>query len=219
MMQRMKEVIKVKERLMVVASLVIIMLTLSGCLVQDDSKTMMGSEEKADVKEKATEITNNFFKYNSYDQDTDSNYNAQGLIDLFKQDVTGDIVTIDPIIGGQYGKSLTTLKEELYAKETLFEAFEAQLDNDKFNYNSYKLTFDSKTIFVDNNIQEYTARYSVQFQVFETINGEKIPTPEGVPEGVTDNGVITFELVNENQGWKIEWIKIDFQEIGNISLN
>lgn len=207
------------KKFIIISTLLIITISLSGCLVKDDSQTIMGAEEKTEIKDKAREITTDFFKYNSYDQSSDSNYNAQELIDIFKQDVTGDIVTIDPIIGGQYGKSLETLKKELNNKETLFEAFEAQLNNEKLNYNSYKLTFDSKTVFQNTDIGEYTTRYNVQFQVFESINGQKVPTPEGVPDGVTDNGVMTFELVNEVDGWKVKWIKIDFREIGQISLN
>lgn len=193
---------------------------LSGCLVQDDSKTMMGSEEKSDVKEKAQEITNDFFKYNTYDSTAENQYSAQELIDLFSQNPSNNPLEIISISGARTTKKpMSQLKEELYNKEALFEAFEAQLSNDKFDYTSYKLTFDYKTIFVDDDIQEYTAHYRVQFQVFESINGEKISTPEGVPDGVTDNGVITFDLVNENRGWKIDKMVIDFQEIGSIELN
>ncbi|MGM0370252.1 MAG: hypothetical protein ACQEP9_07520 [Bacillota bacterium] len=207
-----------QKKLVTISSLLIMMIALAGCLVQDDSMTMMGSEEKSEVKDKAREITDDFFKYNSYDPSTNSEYNAQELIDLFDQSATGDIVTIDPIIGGQYGKGLTDLEAELKHKETLFAAFESQLDNDRFNYNSYKLTFDYESIFNDDEIDGYTAVYRIKFRVFEEINGELIATPTGVPEGVTDNGVIEVHLSNEIDGWKVTWMKVDFQNIGNISL-
>ncbi|MGM0502705.1 MAG: hypothetical protein ACQERJ_09250 [Bacillota bacterium] len=205
-----------QKKILMMLSLLTLVVLVSGCLVQDDSKTMMGSEEKSEVKEKAREITNDFFEYNSYDSTTDNNYSAQNLIELFSSDAAG--IKILSMSGSPTEKSLDELKEELYEKETLFEAFEAQLDNDKFEYNSYKLTFDYETIFVDNEIEEYTAHYRVQFQVFEEINGEKISTPAGVPDGITDNGVITIDLVNENAGWKIDKMEINFQEIGAISL-
>ncbi|MGM0472363.1 MAG: hypothetical protein ACQEQI_08830 [Bacillota bacterium] len=205
-----------KNKIISICIVMLILPLLAGCLVKDQSTSMMSNEDKSEVKTKARQLTDDFFKYNTYDQDTNNSYNAQELLDLFKEDLTGDVVIIDPIMGGDYGKSFATLKSELNRKETLFEAFEAQLTN--LDYDSYKLTFDYEIVFIEDNIDSYTARYSAKFQVFEEIDGEKIPTPSGVPEGVTDNGIITFELTNESRGWKIERMEVDFREIGEISL-
>ena len=205
-----------KGRLGLIVSLLLVTIIMSGCLVQDDSKTLMGKQEKSEVKDKAQEITTNFFDYNSYDSTADNSYSAQDLIDLFNPDASLKILSMRGI---PTEKALEELKGELYEKEALFAAFEAQLDNNKFKYSSYKLTFDYKIVFSDNDIDEYTAAYMVKFQVFEEINGEKISTPAGVPDGVTDNGTIKVHLYNGNQGWKIEWMEINFQELGSVSLN
>ena len=206
------------KKIVVIFSLLILITLLSGCLVKDDSKTIMDDEKKTEVKIEAQEITDNFFEYNSYDSATSNSYNAQDLIDLFDQNVNGDILKIDFIVSGSNSKRLSELKSELQYKERLFEAFESQLSNTDFKYKSYKLYFDYETTFVNDEIDAYNAVYRIKFQVFEEIDGKKIPTPSGIPDGVTDNGVIEVHLHNGANGWKINWMKINFQEIGEISI-
>ena len=206
------------KKIVVIFNLLLLVTLLTGCLVKDDSQTIMDNEKKTEIKIEAQEITDDFFEYNSYDSTTNNSYNAQDLIDLFDQNASGNILKIEFIVSGSQNKSLDQLKSELNYKERLFEAFESQLSNTDFKYKSYKLYFDYETTFVNKQIDAYNAVYRIKFQVFEEIDGKKISTPSGIPDGITDNGIIEVHLNNGSNGWKINWMKINFQEIGEVNL-
>jgi uncharacterized membrane protein len=82
---------------MIVILLLIVSIGVSGCLVVDNS-TVFTSEDKAQTKIEAEELTHDFFSYNEYDS-TSSNpgYEPDELISMFKETTSGDVVTIDPI--------------------------------------------------------------------------------------------------------------------------
>ncbi|GAB6099429.1 hypothetical protein JCM16358_13080 [Halanaerocella petrolearia] len=197
------------KKSVVLSILISISILFTGCLVMDES-TDIGTDDEKKIKLKAKNITANFFSYNEYDSTADNpGYNAEELINLLEDRGKSDILTIDPIIGSDYDKSYDKLAQEVRDQKTIFKA---QVDH------NYKLLFEQPTgepsykgNYNSGDYTSTTAVYDVAFQVFEEYNGKRL---------LTDNGTITFELaVNEDNKWKINYMTINYKELGEVSLN
>ena len=194
------------KQLTLLSSLLIIALIFSGCLIVDRSVSL-SQEDEEEIKIEAADLTDEFFRYNEYDSTAeDPGYRAEKLINMLKE-TRGNILTINPIIGGRYDKSYDKLVTEIKNQEAIFAA--------QADYN-YKLVFEKPngeksyvSYLEEGDYARNSAVYDVAFQVFEEIEGERV---------LTDNGLATFELTYENQKWLISHLTIDYRSLGEIQL-
>ncbi len=202
-----EEEYQLKNKIILLVLLIMISTVITGCLVSDDSTTTMDNQQVEEIDAEVNGVIDDFFKYNQYDPANEeySDYNVERLLALFNEDNNGAVVGINPIIGSVYEKSLKTLKNELEEQKSLFKA-----------QNNYKLLFEDSEgnptyhIFRDKRPGSHAAVYYAKFKVFEEFEGKRL---------LTDNGMIIFELVREAKvGWVIDYMKIDFMELGTVEL-
>ncbi len=195
-----------RNKLILASMVLLISVFLSGCLLVDNSQSLTVEDEE-EIKIDATKLTEDFFSYNEYDSTADnSGYQPEKLIEMIKEQ-RGSVLTINPIIGYQYNKSYTNLVEEIRNQTSIFAAqkeydYKLLFENRKGN-DAYKLLLN------EGNYTDHTATYEVLFQVFEEVEGKRL---------LTDNGIITFELIYENGSWFINHLTIDYRKLGEIKL-
>ncbi|WP_027339417.1 hypothetical protein [Halonatronum saccharophilum] len=205
-----------RRRVKVYFLLLLMMSILSGCLLVDRSTTLISSQDKKEIQSEAKKLVEDFFIYNQYDPESDYTLDIEKLVGLSDSDKglfdpdKGDleeVLTIKEMHGGSDTKRFNKLREELKEQATIFER---QRDG-------YRLVFEDEEgnrsysfRFLDNG--DYFSRsaiFDIDFVVYEEVEGEMKDT---------DNGIITFELINTYRGWKIDHLTIDYQEPGTITI-
>ncbi|AGB42278.1 hypothetical protein Halha_2404 [Halobacteroides halobius DSM 5150] len=188
------------KKIKIVIMVVLITTSLSGCLVFNNSSTLIDDQSRTKIENQAEEITKQFLEYNAYS--SGQKYQYKKLYNLFNQDKTGAVLTINSIAGTEYSKRL----DKLYNPQQDSGELKEQAQVFKAQPDSYALSFAYKVTTFD-KITQYTASYTAKFKVLEKTDIMKNKI-------LTDNGYIHFTLEKMISGWKINHLKIDFLELG-----